>query len=65
MRNWLAFPALSGSYSKKFSIRPVNSVRAIASSCSASARGLAPLEQPPSAHAQISSVIAATQIGAD
>src|SRR5215213_9705342 len=45
MRNWLGFPALSGSYSKKFSIRPVNSVRdSASSSCSASACGREPHE---------------------
>src|SRR5262249_21842044 len=65
MRNWLGFPTLSGSYSKKFSIRPVNSVRAMASSPSASARGLALREQLLSAQAQINKVAAAIETGAD
>src|SRR5262249_16600092 len=65
MRNWLGFPTLSGSYSKKFSIRPVNSVRAMASSSPASARGLALREQPLVAQAQISKGAAAIETGAD
>jgi hypothetical protein len=66
MRNWLGFPALRGSYSKKFSIRAVNSVRAMASSPSASPCDLAPLrEQPLKAQAQINTVIAASKIAGD